>query len=486
MPVDVKASYLRVYRINDGREYGSVSGSAPDPIDDDLIEKVEGIEAPVAPGETLYFDAMLSVAGEPDYNLAVVVLTPPNPNGGFTVFGRSKLGTFTGQSYGADDFNQPVGIIRAGLPGTVEGWNTVRVRGTLANGEQPGLLRFATGTAAREQGTLWATTSDLKLWKYNSTSWVEVNAAINFEIFHVNGANIIGAGGGSGGAPYSLDSGVSFSASSYVDSGSDLDIAVDDTIWLIGEDPTNFAFAILKSVNQGADYTFSYTDPTGLEALVNSTFSPNIVCHPTDANIVAAIQFNAVGSLDLIYTLNGGSSWSRTALGIDDGDLGLNWLPDGRLCVYAVESVAGDRNLHRYILSTNLSAIEESNTDLEVGAANITGWTRGMPRGNGYGFFAVTTEHNAVGGDPQEHLYRYNGSFFDEIALPIDHASPAEGVVTWAVYDSVGDILYLAGEHTGEANVRLWKLSSPMTAALADFVEMDVPSSGNIVTMAIG
>ena len=487
MPVDVKASYLRVYRIGDGRKYGSVSGSSPDPIDSDLIEVVEGLEHAIAPGETVYFDGMLAVAGEPDHNLAVVVLTPPNPNGGFTVFGRSKLGTFTGKSYRADDFNQPVGILQAGVSGTLEGWNTIRVRGTLANSDQPGLLRLAVGSAANEQGTLWVTTNDSKLWRFSGTSWEQINAAAFFNSFVVRGVNLVGTNGVAVGAEYSLNSGELFSASDYTDNSYDVDIAVDDSVWLIGEDPIDFAFAIFKSVDKGASYIISYTPSDPGESPLNVLFGPNIVCHPTDVNKIAALQIDELGNLDLVKTTDGGANWSHLQLvaTISDADWSLSWLADGRLAVFGFNSIAGDRNIYRLLVSSDLLTVEETNTDLEGGAANITGWTWSQARGDN-AFVAITTEHNVVGGDPQEHLYRHNGAAASEIALPINHASPAEGTVVWAVYDSVGDILYLAGKHTGEANVRLWKLPSPMTAALADFVEMDVPSSGNITTMAIG
>ena len=54
-------------------------------IDLGLVEIIEDLNQPVAAGETLPFDVQFSLAGEPTENVSVVLLTPPNPNGGFTV-----------------------------------------------------------------------------------------------------------------------------------------------------------------------------------------------------------------------------------------------------------------------------------------------------------------------------------------------------------------------------------------------------------------
>ena len=135
-------------------------------IDLSLVEMIE--ESPgvpmaqaVAPGETLYFDVTLSLAGEPLRNIGVVVLTPPNPNGGFEIIGLSVSGQFFSDSglsaffintstrnYKADSFNTNVGTFAAGHSSTLEGSNNIRVRGVLANGDQPGLLRIAVGPPA--------------------------------------------------------------------------------------------------------------------------------------------------------------------------------------------------------------------------------------------------------------------------------------------------------------------------------------------------
>ena len=112
-------------------------------IDLSLVEIIEDLNQPVSAGETLDFDVQFSIAGESGHNVSVVVLTPPTSNGGFTVFSRSQFGQFTGRSYNADKFNEAVGLVQAGLPGTLEGRNTVRIKGVLANSDQPGLLRFA-------------------------------------------------------------------------------------------------------------------------------------------------------------------------------------------------------------------------------------------------------------------------------------------------------------------------------------------------------
>ena len=119
-------------------------------IDLSLVEIIE--ESPgtpmavaVAPGETVPFDIRFNIAGDPTRNVGIVVLTPPNPNGGFEITGKSASGLISGKNYKADSFNKSVGTLAAGHSGTLEGSNSVRVRGVLANGEQPGLLRIAVG-----------------------------------------------------------------------------------------------------------------------------------------------------------------------------------------------------------------------------------------------------------------------------------------------------------------------------------------------------
>ena len=122
-------------------------------IDLSLVEFIE--ESPgvpmaiaVAPGETVPFDIRFNIAGEPTRNVGVVVLTPPNPNGGFEITGKSVSGLISGGNYKADSFNINVGTFAAGHSGTLEGSNSIRIRGVLANGEQPGLLRVAIGPPA--------------------------------------------------------------------------------------------------------------------------------------------------------------------------------------------------------------------------------------------------------------------------------------------------------------------------------------------------
>ena len=360
-----------------------------------------------------------------------------------------------------------------------------RFSGMFGERELSGMLRMNLPIAASIRA-LWATTTDLKLWKFNGSSWDEVNAAITFDIFRVNGANIIGAIGS--GYAFSVDTGISFADVVTPEEGSDLDIAIDGTVWVIGLDPTDFGFAIWKSADQGASYTISYFTAGGLESILDGFFGPNIICHPTNSDTIAALQIDESGNLDLIKTTDGGANWSRLQLlaAITELTWGMTFLADGRIVVYGFHTVGGDTNLYRIVVAADLLSVESTDTDVEGAAQDITGSTWSQARGSNAAFFATTTEHNVVGGDPQEHLYRYDGSIDDEIALPINHASPDEGVVTWAVYDSVEDILYLAGTHTGESNVRLWKLPSPTTAVLGDFVEIAVPASGEISTMAVG
>ena len=68
--------------------------------------------APVGPGETLTFVAELATTGDPDLQLALIVKTPPHPNGGFQIL-SSANGIFLGFNYGADHYNAPAGIFRS-------------------------------------------------------------------------------------------------------------------------------------------------------------------------------------------------------------------------------------------------------------------------------------------------------------------------------------------------------------------------------------
>ena len=135
-------------------------------IDLSLVEFIE--ESPgvpmaiaVAPGETVPFDIRFNIAGEPTRNVGVVVLTPPNPNGGFEITGKSAAGLVSGKNYKADSFNNSVGTLAAGHSGTLEGSNSIRIRGMLANGDQPGLLRIAVGPP-EPVISVWASASFVK------------------------------------------------------------------------------------------------------------------------------------------------------------------------------------------------------------------------------------------------------------------------------------------------------------------------------------
>ena len=144
--VTVKAgSHLRIYRQHDNRGYATGDGPEIDP--DNCSEDITELEAPVNAGETISFEATLMVKGDPTKNIGVCVRTPRNPTGGFHVIGRSLTGGYQGMSFGADDFNNPAGVIQSGFDSEIESYATIRVRGTLGNGPFPGMLRFQLGPA---------------------------------------------------------------------------------------------------------------------------------------------------------------------------------------------------------------------------------------------------------------------------------------------------------------------------------------------------
>jgi hypothetical protein len=151
MSVKVPSSpFLRVKRQYDGHAYGVLDGTAPTPTDGQDIEAIPDapMQEPVAPGETLTGEFQIPVYDEPDRNVAVIIRTPPNPNGSFRLRGVSKLGTFTESSYGADCFNQPVGIFKAGHANG--GWNVIKGWFNLANSDNPGVLKVQLAEARKE------------------------------------------------------------------------------------------------------------------------------------------------------------------------------------------------------------------------------------------------------------------------------------------------------------------------------------------------
>jgi hypothetical protein len=142
--------YLRVKRQHDGKSYGVLSGTAPSVTDGQDIETHPDVpmQEPVAPGETLTGEFQIPVYDEPERNVAVIIRTPPNPNGSFRLRGVSKLGTFTESSYGADCFNQPVGIFKAGHANG--GWNVIKGWFNLANSDSPGVVKVQLAEARKE------------------------------------------------------------------------------------------------------------------------------------------------------------------------------------------------------------------------------------------------------------------------------------------------------------------------------------------------
>lgn len=144
-PITVKAgSTLSIFRLNDGRTYSAGNGPVIETCSDDITE----IDAPVAPGETVYFKWRIYVSGSPGENYAVCIHTPTNPTGGFHVNGRSTSGTFQGGAFGADSFNTTAGVFAGGLEPTLASVNVVTVAGMLGNGYQPGRLVLQIGPAA--------------------------------------------------------------------------------------------------------------------------------------------------------------------------------------------------------------------------------------------------------------------------------------------------------------------------------------------------
>ena len=156
MAIEVgKGSYLRPIAMRDGRSNGSYTGT---PLTRLEGEDIEGLEYPVMPGETLYAEFQLDFRGDSEQNVSIVIKTPPDPNGGFFLTGASvhdnstqnpngwntgDYGKETTYSYGADRFNEPVGVWRCGTPNGEEGgWNTARGRIHLANSDNPGLVKI--------------------------------------------------------------------------------------------------------------------------------------------------------------------------------------------------------------------------------------------------------------------------------------------------------------------------------------------------------
>ena len=150
---------LKIYRTGGAPGYGIGEGPDIESFSDDIEEyQDKPLAAPVGPGETLYFELHLVVEGDGQFNFGVVVVTPPNPTGGFQVSGQSLFGTIQGGAFGADMFNHSAGVIGNGAgftPGTV----VARVRGVLGNGPAGGLLKFQLGPAIEANPIIIATIS---------------------------------------------------------------------------------------------------------------------------------------------------------------------------------------------------------------------------------------------------------------------------------------------------------------------------------------
>jgi len=365
--VSVKSSYLRVHRLHDGKNYEQYTGTPPTPVDSSLIEIIKehndvDMSHAVAPGETVYFDAQLAVAGDSTANLAVVVLTPSNPNGGFTVFGRSRNGTFVGSSYGADDFNQPVGILRAGAEGTPEGWNTIRVRGVLANGEEPGLLRLAIGQAEEEglgpvllvdqEGAF--PTASVRIWRWDDTIWTQIgdtsSAYVPRTIKVLNGTIYVVAAT----APptdtmrviRSTDTGSTWTIGAVppitlVDDLyqiRDMVVASDGKVWITVQGGIDDLLYVYTSTDDGDTWTLNETfSDVGSPILAGG--QAKIAAHPSDPDRIAILYHQDSTSNYLLKVTTDSSNWNSYSIGA----LGLNfnasspaleWLPNSRLVIY--------------------------------------------------------------------------------------------------------------------------------------------------------
>ncbi len=114
-----------------------------------LVGGVTGdLQAEIGPGESVQFTFVVALARMTTDVVQFEIGVPPNPNGGFQIIGAGLCGSVFGTSYGADDFNNPVGAQRGGVPGILDGYDIHLVTGNLANGQVPGLLTLSISDAS--------------------------------------------------------------------------------------------------------------------------------------------------------------------------------------------------------------------------------------------------------------------------------------------------------------------------------------------------
>ena len=311
MTIDVQpASSLRLLRLGDARD--NAVGANDDEEDLTTGEDIADLQAAVGPGETVYFDAELATTGSTSLQLAVLVKTPPHPNGGFQVVGNSRYGSFKGDSFGADDFNIPCGVVRSQQPGTLLGMGTIRVRGVLANGPVGGLLKFQLSEAFEGVKVLVAI-GNTSIWTKDLPDGLWTARSDNGSGFPYNLVSLgrpIAINDVSNGVVDMGASGEGFTDHAMPSDFADLmSIAFDPTtarLYIVGESTTN-TVRFTTSTDYGAAWASSVELPDS--AFIIGTVG-NIAVDPADPNRIAVIfPSGATSNVAIRWSTNGGASW---------------------------------------------------------------------------------------------------------------------------------------------------------------------------------